>query len=99
MEEELLRLKNQNNAVVVLPVGGTEIVETQAFVYFAPDDPMDIDPVMLSGDEADWRAAIQALAPLLSDADRTKYRDIIEPKMPKTLRRRLQAWRERNGKG
>lgn len=81
----------------VLPVNTPVIIETQAFVYFNADEPLEIDPIVLSGDEADLRNAIQALAPLLSDADRAKYRHIINPKMSKSLLQRYRDWKDRNG--
>lgn len=84
---------------LVMPTNTPVIVEHQAFVYFSADEPLEIEPIVLSGDEADLRNAIQALAPLLSDADRAKYRDIINPQMSKGLRQRYRDWRTRNGQG
>lgn len=72
---------------------------SQGFVYFNHEDPERIiESVVLSGDEADFRNAVQALAPLLSDADRAKYRDMIEPSMPKQLVRKYREWRARNAR-
>lgn len=84
---------------VVLPAGTGDIQISTGFVYFNADEPMEMpEPIILSGDEADLRNAIQALEPLLSAADRAKYRDYLDPKMPKSLRQRYRDWRERNGK-
>lgn len=81
-----------------MPVGFPSIQEVQPLVYFDATEPLNVEPIILSGDEADLRNAIQALAPLLSDADRAKYRDYIDPKMTKTLRQRYQDWRKRNAR-
>lgn len=82
-----------------MPVGTTEIkVESQAFVYFNADRPVEIEPIILDGDEVMLRDAIRALndAGLLSADDQRKHRDRIDPKVPKSVIARLREWRRRN---
>ncbi len=72
-------------------------IETQAFVYFNADDPeIEIEPIIISGDEADLRSAVQALynAGLILEKDAEKY---INPPLKKPLKNRLREWRKRNG--
>jgi hypothetical protein len=72
---------------------------TQGFVYFNPtDQEVDVEPIILTGDEADLHNAIRALAPLLSDADRAKYRDIIYPKLKSSLAQKYKEWKARNAR-
>lgn len=73
---------------------------TQAFVYFQPADKSEepIEPIVLSGDDADLHNAIRALAPLMSDVDRAKYRDVIDPPLSPGLRKRYKEWKERNAR-
>lgn len=82
-----------------MPTGVGEIkVESQAFVYFNSDKPVEIEPIILDGDEVMLRDAIRALndAGLLSVDDQRKHRDRIDAKVPKSIMKRLVEWRKRN---
>jgi hypothetical protein len=70
---------------------------TQGFVYFNATEPVEVEPVVMTGDEADLKQAVQILfdAGLILERDAKKY---INPPMHKTLRQRLRAWRERNAR-
>lgn len=69
---------------------------SQGFVYFNAEEPVEVEPIVITGDEADLRNAVQALfnAGLIDDKQAKKY---IDPPMAKTLRQRLKAWKDRNG--
>jgi hypothetical protein len=81
----------------ILPVDAPKMIETQDFVYFNNTGaPLEVQPIVLSGDEADLRNAIQALEPLLSDADKIKYKKYLKPSIPQVLVQRIKDWRARN---
>jgi hypothetical protein len=83
---------------VVLPLAA-DIVNVQSFVYFRHEDPVkELPVIILSGDDADLRNAVQALAPLMSDADRAKYRDMIDPPVPWRIKERYKEWKSRNAR-
>jgi len=95
----VLPTEDVKNWEIALLNGAGEIkTETQAFVYFDADKPIEIEPILLTGDEVMLHDAIRALAAggLLSSADCFKYRDVIERKPPKSVMARFRAWRARN---